>query len=121
VTVEAGTGKDSYAAEEQPVLYLLVRNEGEAACALNVGTSQMEFVVTSADGRVFSSVDCQDASQDLERVIEPNGEERAPFDWSRKRSMPGCTAVNDELAAGTYMLTTRLGVINSAPVDFILE
>jgi hypothetical protein len=121
ITVEAATDRKTYTEDEQPVLSLVVRNQGEEACVLNVGTSQMEFLVTNADGRIFSSADCQQASQDLDRVIDPDGEERAPFEWSRTRSVAACTTVEDEVTAGTYMLTTRLGVINSAPVEFTLE
>lgn len=104
-----------------PVLSLVVRNEGTAACTVNVGTSQMEFVLTSAVDRMFSSIDCQQASQDLERIIEPGGEERATFEWSRNRTLPGCTVVEEKPATGSYALITRLGARSSSPVWFTLQ
>ena len=82
---------------------------------------QMEFVLTRADERVFSSIDCQQSSQDLQRTIAPGGEERATFEWSRNRSVPGCTAVDEQPAAGGYSLTTRLGARSSAPAEFTLQ
>jgi hypothetical protein len=121
VTVAAETDKQSYGPSENPVLSLVVRNGGTAPCTVNVGTSQMEFVLTSADERVFSSTDCQQASQDLERTIEPGDEERATFEWSRDASVPGCTLVDEVPGAGSYTLTTRLGARSSTPVEFELR
>lgn len=121
VAVAAETDKQSYEPGENPVLSLVVRNGGDMPCTVNVGTSQMEFVLTSADERVFSSTDCQQASQDLERTIGPGGEERATFEWSRDRSVPGCTVVDEAPGAGSYTLTTRLGARSSAPVEFDLR
>lgn len=119
--VAAETDKDRYASGEQPVLSLVVRNEGASPCTVNVGTSQMEFVLTRDDERVFSSSDCQQASQDLERVIEPGGEDRAMFEWNRKPTVPGCTVVDGGPDAGSYTLTTRLGARSSEPVEFTLD
>lgn len=121
VTVAAETDEQAYGPDEDPVLSLVVRNEGTEPCTVNVGTSQMEFVLTRADERVFSSIDCQQSSQDLQRTIAPGGEERATFEWSRNRSVPGCTAVDDQPAAGGYSLTTRLGARSSAPAEFTLQ
>lgn len=121
VVIVGETDRQAYAPGEEPVLSLVVRNEGATACTVNVGTSQMEFVLTSSDERIFSSTDCQQASQDLERTIEPGGEERARFTWSRDRSVPGCTTVEKEPEPGTYSLTTRLGARSSSPVEFTLQ
>lgn len=120
VVVSAETDRQNYGPGEDPVLSLVVRNEGPEACTVNVGTSQMEFVLTSDEERVFSSTDCQHDSQDLERTIEPGGEERATFEWSRNRTVPGCTVEKDP-GAGTYALTTRLGARSSSPVSFTLQ
>jgi hypothetical protein len=121
VVIRAETDKESYGPDELPVLDLVVRNEGEIPCVVNVGTSQMEFVLTLDDERVFSSTDCQDGSQDLERTLAPDGEERASFEWARNRTVPGCTAVDGDPAGGTYTLVTRLGGRSSSPVTFTLE
>ncbi|MHA7209337.1 hypothetical protein [Arthrobacter sp. MDT1-65] len=121
VVVEAGTDRSDYGPDDTVLLSLVVRNEGDTACTANVGTSQMEFLVTSGDERVFSSIDCQQASQDLERTIEPGADQRAEFEWSRNRSMPGCTPVEEEPGAGQYTVTTKLGLRSSSPVDFTLQ
>ena len=121
VTLQAETDEESYGSGELPLLYLVVSNEGETPCTVNVGTSQMEFVITLDDERVFSSADCQEGSQDLELTIEPGDEERATFEWARNRTGPGCESVGGEAADGTYTLVTRLGARSSNPVTFTLS
>jgi hypothetical protein len=71
VTVSASTDKAAYGPDENPLLTLKVTNGGEVPCQVNIGTSQMEFLVTSGPDRVFSSRDCQAASEDLVKVIAP--------------------------------------------------
>ncbi|MPY12151.1 DUF4232 domain-containing protein [Arthrobacter bussei] len=121
VVVSAETDRESYGSGESPVLVLVVRNEGEKPCTVNVGTSQMAFEITSDGERIFSSTDCQQGSQDLERTIAPGGEERATFQWTRNRTVPGCTVVDEEPGAGDYTVITRLGARSSASVDFTLQ
>lgn len=121
VALRAETDKESYERGETPVLYLVVGNEGDVPCTVNVGTSQMEFVLTLDDERVFSSTDCQEGSQDLELTIGPGDEERATFEWARNRTVPGCTAVGEEAAEGSYTLVTRLGAHSSEPVTFTVS
>ncbi len=121
VVVEAATDASEYGAEEQPTLALVVRNEGTAPCTVNVGTSQMEFQITSADDRIFSSVDCQAGSKDLQKDIAPGAEEKASFTWTRVRSLPGCEEIDAVPGPGTYTLTTKLGSRTSGPAAFVLK
>jgi hypothetical protein len=121
IVVQALTDAQAYSAGQKPKLTLVVRNEGAAACTVNVGTSQMEFQITSADDRIFSSVDCQDGSKDLEKEIGPGAEEKASFTWERIRSVPGCGAIDAVPGPGTYSLTTKLGSRTSSPAAFVLD
>jgi hypothetical protein len=121
IVVEAATDASAYGAGEQPILALIVRNEGAAPCPVNVGTSQMEFQITSADDRIFSSVDCQAGSKDLKKTIAPGAEEKASFTWKRVRSLPGCEDIAAVPGPGTYTLTTKLGSRTSGPAAFLLE
>src|SRR4029453_5040009 len=65
VTVSASVDKQAYAAGENPMLSMKVTNGGAVACEVNVGTSQMEFLVMSGSDGTFSAKDCQAASEDL--------------------------------------------------------
>ena len=70
-----------------------VTNGGTVPCEVNVGTSQMEFLVTSGADRIFSSKDCQSASEDLIKTIAPGASETANFPWHATGRVEGCQAV----------------------------
>lgn len=122
VTVKAATNKTSYAADEKPVLSLTVTNGGKLPCKVNIGTSQMDFLVTSGSDRVFSSADCQAASTDLVKTIAPGKSETANFPWRRNRSVQGCEQVPDGAVAGGgyYVFIAKLGAKVSPPTAFQL-
>ncbi|WP_395400944.1 hypothetical protein ACHMXB_19045 [Arthrobacter sp. UC242_113] len=122
VTVKAATNKTSYAADEKPVLSLTVTNGGKLPCKVNIGTSQMDFLVTSGSDRVFSSADCQAASTDLVKTIAPGKSETANFPWPRNRSVQGCESVPDGSVAGSgyYVFIAKLGAKVSPPTVFQL-
>lgn len=123
VTVAAATDKTVYAADEKPMLTLQVSNGGTVACEVNMGTSQMEFVVTSGTDRIFSSRDCQAKSEDLMMVIEPGKSESANFPWQRNRSVEGCQPIAAEPGAGGayYVYVAKLGERTSQKAVFQLE
>ena len=121
VKVAASTDAPVYPAGTTPVLTLTVTNTGSTACEINVGTTQMEFVVASGSDRIFSSLDCQDGAQDFIKKVEPGASETANFPWERNRSAPGCAAVASNPNPGYYMFTARLGNISSENAVFQLE
>jgi hypothetical protein len=120
VTVTAGTNKAAYGPDEKPVLTLKVANGGKLPCKVNIGTSQMEFLVTSGSDRVFSSKDCQAESDDLVRTIAPGKSETANFPWPRNRSVQGCEEIPDGVGAGYYVFIAKLGPKVSPPAVFQL-
>lgn len=121
VEVSASTDADAYAPDENPVLTLTVTNTGDVPCPVNVGTSQMEFLVTSGEDRIFSSADCQEGAEDLNRDIPPGGSEEANFTWERNRSAPGCQAVEANPTPGFYNLSVTLGERSSEEATFELQ
>ncbi|WP_192476222.1 MULTISPECIES: hypothetical protein [unclassified Arthrobacter] len=121
VEVAASTDAQAYEPEQNPVLTLTVSNTGDEACPVNVGTSQMEFLITSGDDRIFSSVDCQQGAEDLIREIPAGGSEEANFTWERIRSVPGCETVEATPAPGSYDLTVSLGGRTSEVSTFELQ
>ncbi len=120
VTVSATTDKAAYAAGEKPLLSLKVTNGNKVPCEVNIGTSQMEYMITSGSDRIFSSRDCQAESTDLVKTIRPGGSETANFPWQRNRTVQGCAAVDAEPAGGTYVFTARLGSKTSPRAVFEL-
>ena len=123
VTVSAATDKPAYGPGENPLLTLKVTNGGTVPCEVNIGTSQMEFLVTSGSDRIFSSKDCQASSEDLVKVIAPGASETANFPWSRNRSADGCKAVAAAPGGGGayYIFTAKLGSRASPKAVFQLN
>ena len=121
VGVSATTDALSYSSGVAPVLTMTVTNTGTEPCDVNVGTSQMEFIITSGSDRIFSSADCQQGGEDLFKTIEPNTVETAKFNWDRQRSAPGCSEVASNPNPGTYSFTARLGDTSSERTTFELE
>ncbi len=123
VTVTASTDKPAYGPGENPMLTLKVTNGGKVPCEVNIGTSQMEFLVTSGSDRIFSSKDCQASSEDLVKVIAPGASETANFPWNRNRSADGCKEVAAAPGGGGayYIFTAKLGSRASPKAVFQLN
>lgn len=121
ISVSAATDKASYAPADKPVFALKVTNGNTVPCAVNVGTTQMEFLVVSGADRIFSSKDCQADAQDLIKTIPAGGSETANFPWQRVRSTEGCKAVTGEPKPGIYVLTASLGPVTSSKAVFELK
>ncbi len=104
------------------MLSLSVTNGNKVPCEVNMGTSQMEFLIISGSDRIFSSRDCQAESADLLKTIAPGKTETANFPWPRNRSVPGCVAIEAVPGAGgTYVFTARLGNALSPKAVFQLN
>lgn len=123
VTVTAATDKPAYAAGENPLLTLKVTNGNRVPCEINMGTSQMEFLVTSGSDRIFSSTDCQADATDLVKTIAPGQSETANFPWQRNRTVQGCAPIDAKPGAGGayYVFTARLADKTSPKAVFQLD
>lgn len=121
IEVVASLDKRNYAPEENPVLTLSIENTSKRDCEINVGTSQQEFLISSGSDRIFSTVDCLANSEDVLLKFAASQKESAKFNWDRKRSAPGCKAINAQPLPGTYKFTAALGEVTSEPVTFELK
>ncbi|WP_138417262.1 hypothetical protein [Sinomonas gamaensis] len=121
IAVAASTDKQVYAPTENPVLTLKVTNQNPIPCPVNVGTSQMEYLIVSGADRIYDSKDCQDGAEDLVKTIAPGATETANLPWSRTRSTEGCKAITVKPLPGTYVLTASLGSLQSPKAVFTLQ
>ncbi|MCU1531724.1 MAG: hypothetical protein JWO49_1295 [Arthrobacter sp.] len=123
VTVTAATDKALYAAGEMPLLTLKVTNGNKVPCEVNIGTSQMEFLITSGSDRIFSSRDCQAENADLVKTLAPGQSESAKFPWKRNRTVPGCALIKSKPGAdgAAYVFTARLANKTSPKAVFRLS
>ncbi|MGO3885850.1 MAG: DUF4232 domain-containing protein [Mycetocola sp.] len=128
VSIGARTDAGSYGEGDSPELSLSVTNTGDAACELNVGTSQQQFVITSGSETYWRSTDCQSDSSDAVVTLEPGKtvSSSTPITWDRVRSTPE-SCDDDERPAvpaggATYHLETRVGDFASASTaSFVLN
>jgi hypothetical protein len=123
ISVTAATDKPSYGAGEEPLLTLKVTNNNKVPCEVNIGTSQMEFLITSGSDRIFSSQDCQADSTDLTKTIAPGKSETANLPWQRNRTVQGCDSVGAKPGAdgAYYVFTARLADRTSPKAIFQLN
>jgi len=123
MTVAAKTDKPAYGPEEKPLLTMTITNGGTAPCEVNVGTSQMEYLLMSGSDRIFSSKDCQTGGEDLIKTIQPGKSETANFPWQRNRTLEGCASISATPGAGGayYTFEARLGNKASPRVSFQLN
>jgi hypothetical protein len=123
IAVAASTDKPSYGAGEKPLLSLKVTNNNKVPCEVNIGTSQMEFLITSGSDRIFSSQDCQADNTDLMMTIAPGKSETANFPWQRNRTVQGCDPIEAKPGAGGayYVFTARLANKTSTKAVFQLN
>ncbi|WP_426227166.1 hypothetical protein [Pseudarthrobacter sp. DSP2-3-2b1] len=123
VTVSASTDKAAYGPDENPLLSLKVTNGGTMPCEVNIGTSQMEYLITSGADRIFSSRDCQAKSEDLVKTIAPGASETANLPWPRNRTLEGCSPIEAKPGAGGayYIFTAKLGSKASPKAVFQLN
>jgi hypothetical protein len=120
IVVEGMTDASTYAPDANPLLTLSVTNTGADECIMSVGADVQEFIITSGEERIWSSKDCQEASDPLELPLAA-GEpltSTTPVTWNRTRSDPAdCTAENlPKVAAegASYHLNVIVNGIESA-------
>lgn len=126
VQVAAATDKQDYPEGEKPKLALQVTNGSSAACSIDVGTSQQEFIVLEGGDQIWSSADCQDVNADQERAREevafaPEETKESVLEWGVLRSTQGCTAVEQPVEPGDYELQVYLGEKKSKVAKFTIE
>lgn len=117
--------QESYAEGELPQLSLSVENTGDEACAADLGTAHMQFMITSGSDEVWRSVDCQKNPET--RIIELAADqvlETETVEWDRTRSSPEtCEAEREPVIAGgaTYHLSAVVaGVQGRDTAPFLL-
>lgn len=108
----------SYAGGEKPQLSLSVENTGDEACAADLGTAHMQFVISSGSDEVWRSMDCQKGGEStLVTLDSGQALETEAIEWDRTRSGPEtCGEAREPVAAGgaTYHLSATVAGVQSA-------
>ncbi|RWZ59507.1 hypothetical protein ELQ92_11750 [Labedella populi] len=126
VTVEAHTDKSTYESGELPQLSLALTNTGDAACTIDVGTSQQVFTVTSGQDTYWTSTDCQVEPTNAIMLLEPQTTitSNPAISWDRTRSATDtCDDERPAVPAGgaSYHLSTSVaGIVSTESAQFLL-
>ncbi len=107
--IVATSDKQSYPVGGRPVLELGVKNNGDAACMLDLGAAGVELVVFSGADRIWSSEDCASGGAAKPTTLAPGGTASTRLTWAGRRSLPGCEGPKAQAEAGTYRLIGRVG------------
>jgi len=116
--VTANSDKTSYGSGDVPQISLTVKNTGDVACSLNVGTDSQVYTITSGDETIWTSTDCQTDPAAAEQTIEAGKElSTQPFEWDRTRSSPDtCGDDREQVTAdgASYHLEVQIADVTSA-------
>ncbi|MFT4148080.1 MAG: hypothetical protein QM632_04715 [Micrococcaceae bacterium] len=122
IKVEAAVDQEVYTSTDRPKLSLKVTNVGSDSCLLNVGTSQQTFTIAKKGGdKIWTSKDCQENTDDEQRLMTPNKTEVAIMTWNRVLSKDGCAVPDGVPQPGQYTLTVQMADKQSNGVDFVLQ
>jgi hypothetical protein len=122
VVVNLVETKDIYARKEHPQFRMSVVNTGERACTLGVGPKELEVLIGSAAGRVWSSARCAEGSGSSIQLLPRGIPYVTDVEWDRTRSPAGaCTGHRDKAVPGTYRVVAREGKIKSKRQVFHLR
>lgn len=111
----------SYSGGAEPVLTVTVTNTADVACLVDVGDAQREIVITSGTDRIWSSRDCAGAdTQSIRLLLDAGQADTRQVQWTRVRSVPGCTGDRPAARSGTYSAQLTLGGVSAQPAVFVL-
>lgn len=130
VAIRAKTDKEKYEPGDTAKIEMLVTNNHDAACTIDVATSMQSYVVTHGSETVWSSDYCTAEAKDEEAkaaaksnpvVFVANSTQSASLDWKMVPATKGCKKTADELEEGDYQLRVSLGDLTSSPVTFTVD
>lgn len=113
--VAALTDATVYADGAEPQLTLSVTNVSQAACLLDAGTQNQQFLITSGAEQIWLSTDCAGEDQPAEVVIEAGQQisSSTPLSWNRTRSFEGDCEGGSSVSPGFYNLEVTIGGVTS--------
>jgi hypothetical protein len=118
LTVSAGSQAPTYKVGDQPVLTLLVTNNGPGNCTQDLADSQVQLVVYNGAARVWGSHDCLiQPGTDLKTLVA-GSTVGVQITWSGLSAQPACAGTRQRVGAGTYTLYPYLAGAQGTAAQF---
>ncbi|MBN6777129.1 hypothetical protein JRG19_01010 [Pseudoclavibacter alba] len=123
VVLTAKLDAETYSADQQPKLSLVLENTGSKPCTIDVGTAKQVYTITSGADHIWTSTDCQ--SEARSQPVQLGAGQRleaSPITWVKERSAPSsCSGERPKALPGTYQLTVQMDSLTSEPARFVLQ
>jgi hypothetical protein len=103
----------SYRRGQLPVFDIQVVSTSSTPCVFNVGRKFLALVITSGDGRVWSSADCVTGRGSQLASLVRGVPKVLPIAWHRVTSTPDCSGVPRRVPRGSYHATAFEGDLYS--------
>lgn len=122
LTLTPHSERDDYPVDGSPApdLRFTVTNTSDRACSRDVGAARQEIIVSSSQGKVWSTDDCAPGGRPNVRVFGPGDEMEFYVHWPRTGSRPGCDGPKGTVSVGRYEFVARFDDMRSEPVRFEL-
>jgi hypothetical protein len=104
LTISATSSAPTYKVGDQPVLMLLVKNNGPGNCTQDLADSQVELRVFNGAARVWGSHDCLVQPGTDVKTLVAGTTVGVNVTWSGLSSEAGCAGTRQRVGAGTYTL-----------------
>jgi hypothetical protein len=121
VAVRVHADARSYIGDRRPKFTLEFGNSSRTPCRLDVGPKALELVITSGDDRIWSSDDCYPSRESDVITFAPGKRQAVVVTWTRDRSAVGCPKDRPAAKPGTYVVTGRVGAVESDGTVFVLR
>lgn len=124
VGVSGRVDKKSFKEDDKPKFELVISNQNDATCLIEVGTKHQEFIVEQDGDVVWSSKYCaadDDENAEVATEFAPESEKVAQFEWNRVRVDKNCNKTDKAFEPGKYELIVKLEDKESKSVAFELE
>ena len=124
IEIQAMTDAAEYGADAPVMMRFMIVNSGVAPCQMNVGTTQQDYMISSAGQTVFRSSHCMSDGVDQLVTLEPGDpRQTSEIEWNRRYSdESSCSDPLDRVDAGNYTLTVVVaGIESQGTRDFVLQ
>jgi hypothetical protein len=121
VRMTAQADRPDYPAQVRPKFTVIVENQGQNPCALDLGSRAVAWTVTSGEDRIWSSGDCPAVGSPEVLLLAPRQPVLRSVDWSRMRSRPGCPSSVEAAKPGFYKASVAVQGVGSTAYPFKLS